>query len=132
MDLATLQAQFEFVDDWEERYRILISLGKKLPDLPDEARIEENRVLGCQSQVWLIGEQDGDVLRFRADSDAILVRGLIALALLVYDGKTAAEIRDLDALDTFKKMGLGEHLSPTRQSGFASMVKRIHRIAESA
>lgn len=132
MDLATLKTQFEFLDDWEERYRLLIGLGKKLPALPDEARVEENRVLGCQSQVWLIGEQDGDVLRFRADSDAILVRGLIALALLVYDGKTAAEIRDLDALATFKEMGLGEHLSPTRQNGFASMVKRIHRIADAA
>ncbi|MGB1697006.1 MAG: SufE family protein [Thermoplasmatota archaeon] len=132
MDLQTLMAQFEFVDDWEDRYRILIGLGKKLPELPESAKTEENRVLGCQSQVWLVGEQEGDVLRFRADSDAILVRGLIALALLVYDGKTAAEIRELDALEAFNKMGLGEHLSPTRQNGFASMVKRIHRIADAA
>ena len=119
---------FAFLDDWEDRYRYVIELGKTLPDLPEDKRTAENKVQGCASQVWLVthaGEGIDPVLTFEGDSDAHIVRGLVAIVLATYSGKHASDIAGLDALDVFGKIGLVEHLSSQRANGLRSMVKRI-------
>jgi cysteine desulfuration protein SufE len=119
---------FEFLEEWEDRYRYVIELGKALPDLPDSDRTAENKVRGCASQVWLATDtSDGPdpVLTFRGDSDAHIVRGLVAIVLAIYSGKRASEIEKLDALDIFRGIGLVEHLSAQRANGLRSMVNRI-------
>ena len=119
---------FAFLDDWEDRYRYVIELGKALPDLPEDKRTSENKVQGCASQVWLVTHaKDGadPVLTFEGDSDAHIVRGLVAIVLATYSGKHASEIANLDAIDVFGKIGLVEHLSSQRANGLRSMVKRI-------
>jgi cysteine desulfuration protein SufE len=121
--------EFDLLDDWEQRYRYLIDMGKALPALPDEERSEETRVKGCVSQVWLIEERDGDKHIFRADSDAHIVRGLAALLLRLYSGRTGEEIHSVDARDVLKRIGLAEHLSPQRSNGLASMIGRIQTAA---
>lgn len=121
--------EFDLLDDWEQRYRYLIDMGKALPALPDEERSEETRVKGCVSQVWLIEERDGDKHIFRADSDAHIVRGLAALLLRLYSGRTGEEIHSVDARDVLKRIGLAEHLSPQRSNGLASMIGRIQTSA---
>lgn len=131
--LDELIEEFAFFDDWEERYRYIIDLGKELPEFPEEARTEENRVHGCQSNVWLVPDIDEGPpprIRFVADSDAHIVRGLIGVLIIAYSGKTAREILDLDIQDAFKQLGLDKHLSPTRSNGFYAMVKRIRTLAE--
>jgi len=121
--------EFDLLDDWEQRYRYLIDMGKALPALPDEERSEDTRVKGCVSQVWLIEERDGDKHIFRADSDAHIVRGLAALLLRLYSGRTGEEIHSVDARDVLKRIGLAEHLSPQRSNGLASMIGRIQTAA---
>jgi cysteine desulfuration protein SufE len=120
---------FSFLDDWEDRYRYVIELGKALPDLPEDKRTLENKVQGCASQVWLVthiaGNPDDPVMTFEGDSDAHIVRGLVAIALATYSGKHASEIVALDAIDVFGKIGLVEHLSTQRANGLRSMIKRI-------
>ncbi len=119
---------FAFLDDWEDRYRYVIELGKALPDLPEDKRTSENKVQGCASQVWLVthaGDGADPVLTFEGDSDAHIVRGLVAIVLATYSGKHASEIANLDAIDVFGKIGLVEHLSSQRANGLRSMVKRI-------
>jgi cysteine desulfuration protein SufE len=120
---------FSFLDDWEDRYRYVIELGKALPDLPQDKRTPENKVQGCASQVWLVthivGNPDDPVMTFEGDSDAHIVRGLVAIALATYSGKHASEIVALDAIDVFGKIGLVEHLSTQRANGLRSMIKRI-------
>lgn len=119
---------FSYLDEWEDRYRYVIELGKALPDLPENDRTAENKVRGCASQVWLVTETDGGgdpVLTFRGDSDAHIVRGLVAIVLAIYSGKRASEIEKLDALDIFRGIGLVEHLSAQRANGLRSMVNRI-------
>ena len=119
---------FAFLDDWEDRYRYVIELGKALPELPEDKRTANNKVQGCASQVWLVthaGEGADPVLIFEGDSDAHIVRGLVAIVLATYSGKRASEIAGLDALDVFGKIGLVEHLSSQRANGLRSMVKRI-------
>ena len=120
---------FSFLDDWDERYRYLIELGRELEPLPAEAHDERNRVRGCASQVWLeteVSTVDGaPALFFRGDSDAFIVKGLIYLALALYSGKPAAEIERTDAGALFGRLGLGEHLTPQRSNGFRAMVERI-------
>ena len=120
---------FAFLDDWEDRYRYVIELGKALPDLPEEKRTAANKVQGCASQVWLVSHLSGDpadpLMTFEGDSDAHIVRGLVAIVLATYSGKKASEIADLDAIDVFGKIGLVEHLSSQRANGLRSMVKRI-------
>lgn len=121
-------ADFEYLDEWEDRYRYVIELGKALPDLPESDRTADNKVRGCASQVWLVTEAgDGrdPVLTFRGDSDAHIVRGLVAIVLAIYSGKTASEVAATDALDTFRKIGMIEHLSAQRANGLRSMVARI-------
>lgn len=116
----------EFADffDWEEKYAHIIALGRKLAPFPEEHRMEANKVRGCQSQVWLHAALDGDVVRFWGDSDALIVKGLVALALRVYSGRTPQEITATEP-EFIKRIGLDTHLSPTRTNGFASMIKQI-------
>ncbi|BCH53693.1 SufE family protein [Agrobacterium vitis] len=119
---------FAYLDDWEDRYRYVIELGKALPDLPEEQRIAENKVKGCASQVWLVtkaGEGPDPILNFEGDSDAHIVKGLVAIVLSAYSGKTASEVAGFNALDLFGKLGLIEHLSAQRANGLRSMVERI-------
>ena len=137
MTLDDIIADFALIDDWEERYRYVIELGRSLPELPESARTEENRVRGCASQVWLQTNIARDAagepaLDFRADSDAHIVRGLIAILLALYSGRTAREILATDALAAFGKLGLIEHLTPQRSNGVRSMVERIRRDAAAA
>lgn len=133
MTIDDLIENFEYLDDWEERYRYLIDLGKKLTPLADEHKTAGNKVHGCMSQVWFIHEVDGGApatITFTADSDAFIVRGLIAVLLTMYSGKTPAEILGADIDAVFAKLGLANHLSINRRNGFFSMVERIQLIAK--
>ena len=131
-ELAQIIDDFAFLDEWEDRYRYVIELGKALPDLPEDKRSADNKVQGCASQVWLVTHSDGGadpVLTFEGDSDAHIVKGLVAIVLATYSGKPASEIARLDALDVFGKIGVVEHLSPQRANGLRSMIKRIRNEA---
>ncbi|MGH6736111.1 MAG: SufE family protein [Methyloceanibacter sp.] len=129
-------ADFELLDDWEDRYRYVIELGRKLAPLPDAERNPANKVQGCVSQVWLSTTVDPDSgaprLTFIGDSDAHIVRGLIAILFAIYVGKTADEILAIDAAKTLGALNLNEHLTPQRSNGLMAMVKRIRSDAESA
>jgi cysteine desulfuration protein SufE len=130
-DLSDLAAEFDLLGDWEERYRYVIELGRDLAPLTDAERSEANKVRGCASQVWLVTEPQADRrLVFRGDSDAHIVRGLIAVLLRLYSGRTARDILDFDAKAAFEALGLSGHLSAQRSNGLASMVGRIRRDAE--
>ncbi len=123
--------EFSLFDDWMDRYQYLIDLGRKLPELPEEEKTEDRLLDGCQSQVWLIPEGDADQMKFRANSDAAIVSGLIALLLRVYSGRSAREI--LASEPAFvREIGLSEHLSPTRANGLNAMLAEIRRQAELA
>ncbi|MBK1726566.1 SufE family protein [Halorhodospira neutriphila] len=135
MDLNELIETFDFIEDWEERYRILIDLGRKLPEFPEAERTEANRVEGCTSNVWLVchrDESDPERLVFIADSDAFIVKGLIALVLMAYSRATPEEIQQTDIRDLFRRLGLERNLSPNRRDGFYAMVDRIHELAAEA
>lgn len=121
---------FEMFDAWEDRYRFLIDLGKKLPPLPDEARNEENRVHGCQSNVWITphSTENGE-LDFLADSDSTIVRGLIAVLRTVYSGETPANVLAFDIDGFLRQLELDQHLSLGRRNGLAGMVTRIKKLA---
>ncbi len=122
---------FELLDNWDDRYRYVIELGRKLPELPAEDHVEQNKVQGCASQVWLTSEKEpGGVLTFQGDSDAHIVKGLIAILFALYSGEPARKILDTDANAVFNQLGLGEHLTPQRSNGFRSMVERIKRDAQ--
>ena len=123
--IENLQADFELLDDWEERYRYVIELGRLLPPFDEKFRTPQYKVSGCASQVWIHAEQNGPVLTFMGDSDAIIVKGLIALAFMIFSGKTPEQILALDANAIFAKLGLKEHLTPQRSNGLVSMVARI-------
>ena len=127
---------FELLDDWDERYRYVIELGRMMEPLPEEAHSEANKVRGCASQVWLETKLDrtgeDPVLRLRGDSDAHIVRGLVALLISLYSGKKASEALSTDALGVFKSLGLSEHLTPQRSNGVRSMVERIREDARGA
>jgi cysteine desulfuration protein SufE len=119
---------FNYLEEWEDRYRYVIELGKALPDLPEEDRTAENKVRGCASQVWLVSnvaEGADPLMNFKGDSDAHIVRGLVAIVLAIYSDKRASEIAKLDALETFRQIGMIEHLSAQRANGLRSMVARI-------
>jgi cysteine desulfuration protein SufE len=123
--------EFSFFDDWTGRYQYLIDLGRKLPPLADEDRIDANKVNGCQSQVWIVVSGDANRLDLRATSDSAIVSGLVALLLRVYSGQSARDILDTDP-SFINAIGLGKHLSPTRSNGLAAMVKAIKAHAERA
>ena len=114
---------------WEDRYRQVIQWGKKLPQMPEELKSEQVTVAGCESQVWLVAQQDGDVWHFCADSDARIVRGLIALVMAAFDGKTSQQIQAFDIDDYFEKIGLIAHLSPSRGNGLKAIVEQIKQLA---
>lgn len=127
-----IMQNFDVLADWEERYRYIIELGRNLPPLEVEHKSEANRVQGCVSNVWLITDvrdEDPPVIEFRADSDAQIVKGLVAILLALYSGKTAREILTADIRNIFVKLDLAKHLSINRANGFAAMVKRIHELA---
>ena len=127
---------FSFIDDWEERYRYVIELGRDLEDLPQEAMTSENKVEGCVSQVWLTTEVNGDApnptLTFKGDSDAHIVKGLVAIALATFSGKTAKDILETDADAIFDQIGLRDHLTPQRSNGLSAMIGRIKSDAQKA
>ncbi len=126
--IQTIRDDFLLLDEWEDRYRYLIELGEALPAFPDAERTPANKVPGCVSQVWLttdIGQGNDPVLTFQGDSDAHIVRGLVAIMMALFSGRPASEILRIDAEDTLKTLGLDEHLSPQRANGLRSMVKRI-------
>jgi cysteine desulfuration protein SufE len=129
-------ANFEFLDDWDERYRYVIELGRMMPPLPDEKRTDANKVQGCASQVWLdsrVEDEDGEPrIRLRGDSDAHIVRGLIALLVSLYSGRPVGEVASTDATTLFRSLGLSEHLTPQRSNGVRAMVERIQRDARVA
>jgi len=123
---------FEDLPDWDERCDYLIDLGFEVPKLPDEAKTDENKVHGCQSNVWLVSElkpATPPTIEFIANSDAIIVNGLIAVLMALYSGKTPQEILEIDPKDVFTKLGLERHLSSQRRNGLYSMVERIRRLA---
>ena len=127
--LADIRDSFAFFDDWEDRYKFIIDLGRDVPPLPDAARIDANIVRGCQSQVWVVHDERDGHLYFTIDSDALIVRGLIAIVLAAFNGRTAAEILALDIDALFNELDLLRHLSPTRGNGLAALVRRIRDIA---
>ena len=134
--LDEIRADFALLDDWEDRYRYVIELGRTLEPIPEAARTEANRVRGCASQVWLETVVSGSGadrrLGFRGDSDAHIVKGLIAILLAVHDRQSPAEILATDAHAAFRELGLAEHLTPQRSNGFKSMVERIRADARAA
>jgi cysteine desulfuration protein SufE len=134
--LQSIIDDFDLLDEWDERYRYLIELGRELEPLPEALHNETNRVKGCASQVWLAtttDHRDGtSVLSFKGDSDAHIVKGLITLTLALYSGQPAAKILATDAGETFKRLGLSEHLTPQRSNGVRAMVERIKSDARSA
>ena len=121
---AAVVAEFSRLTTWEERYQKLIALGKSLPPLKDELKTEESRVRGCQSQVWMHGSMEDGLVHFEADSDAILVRGLVALCLRVYSDRSPAEILKT-APDFIRAIGLEQKLSPSRANGLFAMIKQM-------
>lgn len=116
--------EFSFFEDWMERYEYIIELGKSLPIIEDEFKRDANLISGCQSKVWLHSEIEGDKIKFTADSDAILTKGIVALLLRVFNNQKPKDILDAD-LYFVDKIGLKEHLSPTRANGLVSMIKQI-------
>lgn len=127
---------FALIDDWEERYRYLIEIGKALPGLPETQRTEDNRVKGCASNVWVVTHVDRPgpdaVIRFEGESDAHIVKGLVALTLAYYSGRPAREVATDDAFGLFRSFGLEQHLTPQRSNGVRSMIDRIRRDAAAA
>ncbi len=132
ISLEDVEETFALMDDWEDRYRYLIELGRKLPPLSEDEHVEQNKVRGCASQVWIVTKphpEDAKRLVFIGDSDAHIVKGLIAVLLLIFSGKTRAEIAAIDARQILEQLGLAEHLSPMRTNGLFSMLQRIGDMA---
>lgn len=131
-----IRDNFELLEEWDDRYRYVIELGRTLEPMPEAEHSQENKVNGCTSQVWLSKrlERSGEdaVLRYRGDSDAHIVRGLIAILLTLYSGRTPQEILSTDAIQVFDEFGFREHLTPQRSNGLRSMVERIRTDARAA
>jgi len=126
MTFDELRENFEFLESWEDRYRYLIDLGKELPPMDDALKNDQTRVDGCLSQVWMLGRlQPDQTMTYLADSDAAIVRGLIAVLLVVYGQKTASAVAATDIDTLFDDLGLGQHISLNRRNGFYAMVQRI-------
>jgi cysteine desulfuration protein SufE len=135
--LDEIIANFDLLDEWDDRYRYLIELGRGLEPLPEAAHNDANKVRGCASQVWLESAVAGGPgpesrLSFRGDSDAHIVRGLVALALAIYSGRPAREIIATDAFAIYEKLGLAAHLTPQRSNGVRAMIERIKSDARTA
>lgn len=127
-----IRADFEFLDEWDDRYKYLIDLGRQLAPYPETHRDDAHKVRGCASQVWLHSERDNGALVFHGDSDAHIVKGLVALLLALYSGKTPEAIVKIDAQAALAPLDLQDHLTPQRSNGLASMIARIRAIAEAA
>jgi cysteine desulfuration protein SufE len=130
IDPDSIRSDFAFLDDWEDRYRYVLELGRTLEPLSEAAHNDANKVRGCVSQVWLdlgksVDEAGEMVLHYRGDSDSHLVRGLLAIALALYSGRTARQILSSDALGFFRELGLEAHLTPQRSNGVRAMIERI-------
>ncbi|MBU2531757.1 MAG: SufE family protein [Alphaproteobacteria bacterium] len=129
MSIEAIKSDFEFLDEWEDRYRYVIELGRELEPLAGDERNEQTRVRGCASQVWLVFDNatDGsaDTLNFRGESDAHIVQGLIAILRAIYNGRSPREVVETDAIEVFAKLGLSDHLTPQRSNGLKSMIERI-------
>jgi cysteine desulfuration protein SufE len=138
MSIEQILDDFEVLDSWDDRYRYVIELGRALPPFPDAERTDKNKVQGCASQVWMVSDTrpakngGGPVVELQGDSDAHIVKGLIAILLALYSGQPAKKILETDAIELFNRLGLGEHLTPQRSNGFRSMVERILRDAQAA
>ncbi len=133
--ISTIASDFEFLDDWEDRYRYVIELGRDLQPYPEDARDADHKVPGCVSQVWLKttrGQGADPTMEFLGDSDAHIVRGLVAILLALYSGETASAILKIDAENVLKTLGLDEHLTPQRSNGLRSMVQRVRHDAQLA
>lgn len=130
ISLEGVQETFELFDDWEDRYRYVIDLGRKLPPFPEDKRHDDFKVRGCVSQVWIVPHWENGIFSFDGDSDAHIVKGLVALMMLIYSGKTSDEILSLDAKAIMAELGLSEHLSPMRTNGLFSMIQRIGDVAQ--
>ena len=130
MDIENLIDNFEFLESWEDKYRYIIELGEKLTPLPEQFHSEEWKVQGCQSQVWLLPQKQNGLLYFTGDSDAMIVKGLIAIVLIIYNNKSPSEIKAVEVEDIFAKLGLSEHLSPSRRNGLLAMTNKIKYYAE--
>ena len=124
-----LVEEFSMFDEWLDKYEYLIDLGKNLEPFPEELKTDDRLIKGCQSRVWLDATDDGDIIDFRADSDAIITKGIISMLVSVYSGRTAAEIAG-DDFSFIDRLGLKENLSPTRANGLVSMMDTIRSIAE--
>jgi len=120
---------FEFLDDWEDRYRHVIDLGKAMPPLEDAFKVPATKVDGCASQVWLVPDVSGDTFHFRGDSDAMIVRGLIAVLTRLYNGIEVNNVRTVDAGGELARLGLNDHLSAQRSNGLRAMIDRIRGVA---
>jgi len=127
MNLQELENDFELLTDWEDRYSYIIDLGKALPDMDETLKTDESKVSGCSSQVWIkeTDKSSVDSLDFVADSDSTIVKGLIAVLMAIYNGKSKEEIKEINIEEIFSKLGLDSHLSVNRRNGFFSMVERI-------
>lgn len=130
MDIAELIENFSFFENWEEKYQYVIDLGHRLEPLDDAFKTEEWKIKGCQSQVWLVPQFANGHIHFKGDSDAILVRGIIAIVLMIYNDKTPQEIKSIEVEEIFAKLGLEENLTPSRRNGMLSMVSKIREYAD--
>ncbi len=131
MDVAELKETFAFFDDWEDKYRFVIDLGKELEDIPEGDKLEKNLIRGCQSQVWLTHNlTDDGTISFKLDSDAFIVRGLISIVLTALNNKRPEDILNFDIYALFEDLELLQHLSQTRGNGLRAMIARIREIAE--
>lgn len=135
MNIEDIIENFEFLDDWEDRYKYLIELGNRLEPFPESERHDHNKVQGCVSQVWVVtsvGEGKNPVINILGDSDAHIVRGLVAIALAIFSDKSASEIISIDETALFDRIGLSEHITPQRSNGLRSLVARIKSAAQAA
>lgn len=134
--IEAIEADFEVLDDWEDRYRYVIELGRKLKPLQGAEKNDANKVRGCASQVWLISTREGapqaPILRFAGESDSHIVQGLIAILLSLADGRTPADLLATDFQARFGTLGLNDHLTPQRSNGLVSMIERIRADAREA
>lgn len=130
MNIEELTENFELLEDWEDKYRYIIDLGEKLPPLDEKFKTEEWKVRGCTSQVWLVPEVKDGIISFRGDSDAAIVKGIVSIVLMIFSNKSAQAIKEIAVENIFAKLGLEEHLSPSRRNGLVSMVEKIRFYAD--
>ncbi|GHE19546.1 SufE family protein [Halomonas urumqiensis] len=126
-----LLEEFEMFDNWMDRYQYIIDMGKQLPTFPEDWKVDEYKIQGCQSNVWIVHREEGEVIHFDAVSDAAIVSGLIAVLMRIYNDRPATEIRETST-HFLGDLGLDKHLSPTRSNGLSAMLKRIYSVAEQA